>query len=124
MSILSRSFCALSVRGCLSMLDIIAHVVSRQIEVVDNYMTYILNQYSIILEGKVDHSFKNGELCIICGKGADNMVRTPGRDTIAALGGDDIVHALDGDDLICAGPGNDPLFGEDGRDHVDGGVDK
>jgi hypothetical protein len=123
MRIFSRSFCALSVRGCLSMLDIIAHVVSRQTEVVDNYMTYILDQDSIMLEGKVDHSFKNGELCIICGKGTDNIVRTPGRDTIAALEGDDTVHALDGDDLVCACPGDDRIFGEDDRDPVDGGID-
>jgi hypothetical protein len=32
--------------------DIIAHVMSRQTEVFDNYMKYILNQDSIMLEGK------------------------------------------------------------------------
>ena len=63
-----------------------------------------------MLKGKVDHSFKNGDLCIICGKGTVNIVGTPGRDTIVALEGDDTVHALDVDDLICAGPDNDRIF--------------
>jgi hypothetical protein len=53
----------------LPMLDIISLILGRQTEVWDNNMTYILNQDSIILEGKRDHSFKNGDLCKLCDKG-------------------------------------------------------
>jgi hypothetical protein len=55
--------------GCLPMRDIIALLVSRQTEVWDNSPTYFMNQDSIMLEGKMDQSFKNGDLCIICRKG-------------------------------------------------------
>jgi hypothetical protein len=58
------------------MLDIIALILSRQTEVWDNSVTYILNQDSIMLEGKTDHSFKNGDLCKLCGKG--NIYSLPG----------------------------------------------